>query len=189
LMVAFTSPKTWSFGEILTSTDMNTYVRDNTADLNGRMPVGIGANTAQVIKYDTFTTTSGSYVDITGLTVSITPTSATSLVLVLFTVTLGSTSDNFEWTSLRMRRNTTDIYIATSGTNPASGQHAGPNRGVTSSSGMLLDNPGTTSAVTYSAQVKTTIVGGGPPSATINRPGISDANLAPSNITVIEVKA
>jgi hypothetical protein len=27
--VAWTNPKTWSFGEVLTSTDMNTYVRDN----------------------------------------------------------------------------------------------------------------------------------------------------------------
>jgi hypothetical protein len=31
--VAFTSPKTWSFGEILTSTDMNVYVRDNSQAL------------------------------------------------------------------------------------------------------------------------------------------------------------
>ena len=31
--MAWTNPKTWSFGEVLTSTDMNTYVRDNTADL------------------------------------------------------------------------------------------------------------------------------------------------------------
>jgi hypothetical protein len=31
--VAWTNPKTWSFGEVLTSTDMNTYVRDNTSDL------------------------------------------------------------------------------------------------------------------------------------------------------------
>ena len=31
--MAWTNPKTWSFGEILTSTDMNTYVRDNTLEL------------------------------------------------------------------------------------------------------------------------------------------------------------
>jgi len=31
--VSWTNPKTWSFGEVLTSTDMNTYVRDNTSDL------------------------------------------------------------------------------------------------------------------------------------------------------------
>jgi hypothetical protein len=31
--VSFTTPKTWSFGEVLTSTDMNTYVRDNVAAL------------------------------------------------------------------------------------------------------------------------------------------------------------
>ena len=34
--MAFTTPKTWSFGEILTSTDMNTYVRDNTLFLSNR---------------------------------------------------------------------------------------------------------------------------------------------------------
>jgi hypothetical protein len=28
--MAWTSPKTWSFGEVLSSSDMNTYVRDNT---------------------------------------------------------------------------------------------------------------------------------------------------------------
>jgi hypothetical protein len=28
--VSWTSPKTWAFGEVLTSADMNTYVRDNT---------------------------------------------------------------------------------------------------------------------------------------------------------------
>jgi hypothetical protein len=31
--VSFTTPKTWAFGEVLTATDMNTYVRDNTAAL------------------------------------------------------------------------------------------------------------------------------------------------------------
>jgi hypothetical protein len=31
--VSFTAPKTWSPGEVLTSSDMNTYVRDNTQAL------------------------------------------------------------------------------------------------------------------------------------------------------------
>jgi len=34
--VSFTTPKTWAFGEVLTSTDMNTYVRDNTEELFDR---------------------------------------------------------------------------------------------------------------------------------------------------------
>jgi hypothetical protein len=34
--VSFTTPKTWSFGEVLTATDMNTYVRDNTQFLFDR---------------------------------------------------------------------------------------------------------------------------------------------------------
>ena len=31
--MSWTNPKTWSFGEVLTSADMNTYVRDNTEAL------------------------------------------------------------------------------------------------------------------------------------------------------------
>lgn len=31
--MAWTTPKTWSVGEVLTSSDMNTYVSNNTADL------------------------------------------------------------------------------------------------------------------------------------------------------------
>lgn len=35
--MAWNSPKTWAFGEVLTSSDMNTYVRDNTIDLDTRV--------------------------------------------------------------------------------------------------------------------------------------------------------
>ena len=53
-----------------------------------RLPTGTVLQVRSTTKTDTFTTTSGSYVDVTGLSVSITPTSATSNVFVLFQVLL-----------------------------------------------------------------------------------------------------
>ena len=44
---------------------------------------GIGSNVVQTVKTDTFTTTSTSFTAVTGLTATITPTSATSKVLVI----------------------------------------------------------------------------------------------------------
>jgi hypothetical protein len=41
--MAFTTPKTWTTGEVLTSADMNTFVRDNSADLNDSRIVRIYA--------------------------------------------------------------------------------------------------------------------------------------------------
>lgn len=35
--MTWTAPKTWAIGDVLTAADMNTYVRDNTGDLNARL--------------------------------------------------------------------------------------------------------------------------------------------------------
>jgi hypothetical protein len=48
-----------------------------------RLPAGSVLQVVSTVKTDTFTTVSSSYVDVTGLSVSITPTSATSKILVL----------------------------------------------------------------------------------------------------------
>lgn len=45
--MTWTLPKTWNVGDVLTSTDMNTYVRDNSNYLYGdtaRVPVPLAAN-------------------------------------------------------------------------------------------------------------------------------------------------
>jgi hypothetical protein len=51
-----------------------------------RLPAGSVLQVVSTEKVDTFSTTSGSFVDVTGLSVSITPTSATSNVFVLFQI-------------------------------------------------------------------------------------------------------
>jgi hypothetical protein len=51
---------------------------------------GIGPNVVQTVKTNTFTTTGTSFVDVTGLAVTITPTSATSRILVIVSMQWGS---------------------------------------------------------------------------------------------------
>ena len=53
---------------------------------------GIGSNVVQAVKTDEFTTSSSTYVDVTGLSVTITPSSDTSKVLLLAHVNGSSTA-------------------------------------------------------------------------------------------------
>ena len=58
--------------------------------------IGGGAvlQVVQTVKSDVFSSTSGSYVDITGMSASITPTSASSRIAVFISFTAGSTAIN-----------------------------------------------------------------------------------------------
>lgn len=111
-------------------------------------------------KTDTFTTTSTSFVDITGLSVTITPSSATNSVLIMAMIT-GSNDAGVGLQYLRLMRGATAIAI---------GDAAGSRQQVTAflspsdtdlNMGMTghitwIDNPATTSAVTYKLQLVTT---------------------------------
>jgi hypothetical protein len=103
--VSFTSPKTWSFGEILTSTDMNTYVRDNSIALFGR---GV-QQVKQVMTTADFSTASTTPVDVTGVTISITPENAGNRILMLFIANVAN-SLNSRRNYYQFRRNTTDLF-------------------------------------------------------------------------------
>lgn len=58
--MTWTTPKTWTTGDVLTAADMNTYVRDNTSDLDTRLTplesglvvIGSGSGTASSIAID-----------------------------------------------------------------------------------------------------------------------------------------
>jgi hypothetical protein len=99
----------------------------------------------------TATTTSGTYAD-TNLTATITPSSATSKVLVLVSQHVGGNGVSQVTTSvnLRIMRDATAIWtsapVMNLGTNPQLHQY---NLRV---SPMILDSPATTSAVTYKTQ-------------------------------------
>jgi hypothetical protein len=193
--VAFTTPKTWSFGEILTSTDMNTYVRDNTEALRA---AGLGTNVVQTVKADTFTTTSTSYTIITGLTASITPVSNTSKVLVLVNVPISQNSvADANAVYLAVFRSTSNLVVPTSPGNRVPTFVAERNPGnlghtMNNASFFLLDSPASDTAQTYEVHMRTNGASGSPVGL-VNR-SVTDTDSAAfprgvATITLIEVAA
>lgn len=146
-------------------------------------------------KTDTQSTTSNSFTDITGLSVSITPSSTSSKILVLCTVCISST---FYWCPVRVLRDSTQINAPDA---------AGSNRLLvngcqttqTASTYMMmtvpitvLDSPSSTSALTYKAQFAV-LNSGGSYSAEVNRTSRDSDNSngydprGSSSITVLEI--
>jgi hypothetical protein len=146
-------------------------------------------------KTDTFTTTSSSYVDVTGLSATITPRSTSSKILVVSSVSLGvMTSTTGEGGGARLVRDSTPLAI---GDVVGSRYQASASNGIATvgqfdnllinHSVTFLDSPSTTSTVTYKIQV----VNPSADTTTVNRTGV-DGNTAntprtASSITLIEV--
>jgi len=105
-----------------------------------------------------FTTTSGTYIDVTGLSISITPTSSSSKIFILYSV-FGSSTNH---AAMRLVRDSTAINVGTAAGSrivasaigfQVDGSATGYEGGVVS--GNFVDSPNTTSAVTYKIQVLT----------------------------------
>ena len=104
-------------------------------------------------KTDTFTTTSTTFTDITGLSVSITPTLNTSKVLVC--ATYQDTMTESQTGFVRLMRDSTAIAIgdtAGSRTRSTTVSRGLANNEISTHSIMFLDSPATTSATTYKLQ-------------------------------------
>ena len=124
---------------------------------------GVGGKVLQVVntlKQDTFTTSSDSLVDITGMSASITPSSSANKILILVSLTYGGADYNFHG---QLLRNSTQIAKASSGTNPVTLAMSASWRtsyDMYSHSISFLDTPSTTSAITYKMQVRSQVTGG-----------------------------
>jgi hypothetical protein len=95
-----------------------------------------------------FSTSSTSFVDWTGLTLSITPQSTDSKVLIFLTApSNGGSSISASQTLIELQRNGTTIF------EPIVMQTEGAANSVAGSN-MYLDSPGLTSAITYKARVR-----------------------------------
>lgn len=106
----------------------------------------------QTVKIDTFSTTSTSYTDITGMSVSITPSSSSNKILVV--VSANSGISNTYKGLFQLLRGATAIGGGTAvGSRSSSmGAYSGPSYTGQNVSYMYLDSPATTSATTYKLQ-------------------------------------
>ena len=115
----------------------------------------------QAVKTDTFSTTSSTFTDVTGLSVSITPTSSTSKILVKVSLGFvsGYASNSSTYPHFVLVRGSTQIGKGTT----ASGNRTNCSFAVltnlhggysgTAASFEFLDSPATTSATTYKLQM------------------------------------
>jgi hypothetical protein len=162
------------------------------AGLSAAGPAGIGSNVVQTVKTDTFITSSGTYTTVTGLTVSITPTLATSKILVIADVKVGQTNSG-RTANIRLVRGASALYVGdaassrTSSSFGAVGQFSTAGFGMFGPTLVFLDSPNTTSSTTYGFEIMSPNSG----SAVVNRYGddADDSNRprTASSITVIEV--
>ena len=152
---------------------------------SGQVPVQV----KQTVKTDTFTMSSTTFADITGLSVSITPTSSANKILVIAHVNnVGTTSTSSS--GIRLMRDSTAISVgdaAGSRLQVSGGSNYG-NFGVTITpdSIFFLDSPATTSSVTYKVQIQAYSS-----TAYVNRSGVDTSDPAyyrtVSSITVMEI--
>jgi hypothetical protein len=124
-----------------------------------KMPTGSVLQVVQTVKSDTFSAQPGqnTWVDITGLSVSITPTSATSKILVFIDVAVGHSTQTTGAANVRLVRNSTPIYIGDAAGSRARSIASWPYEFAQYTlirySGVYLDSPATTSPTTYKYQI------------------------------------
>jgi len=147
------------------------------------LPTGSVLQVVNTFKNDTFSSSSQSFIDITGLSVSITPTSSSSKILVLVQFLSAATGANSP--RYNLVRDSTNIAQPSGGTAPSSVQ-LNTASSSTSLQGCIifLDSPATTSSTTYKLQGRTD-----GNSFVINRRGDNADATSVSSITVMEIAA
>jgi hypothetical protein len=162
----------------------------------GNTSVGKILQVVSTTKTDQFTTTSTSMTDVTGMSATITPSSASSKIFIDVKLLVGGTANNYA--SFNLLRDSTHIAVPTgsalwtgSGRNTSFGALSHENSYQLVQTGLnFLDTPNTTSATTYKLQVS----GYSSRTISINKPTSGDTNYTyPANgvstITLMEVAA
>ena len=177
---------TYTAGQVLTAASLN--ANFSFAALGGKL-----GQVVSTTKTDTFTLASATYTDVTGLSLSITPTSATSKIYVIATMAGGGQTVNTQGFG-QFVRNSTAVAVGDAAGSRVQATfpiailaNAFTAFGLTAS---FLDSPATTSATTYKIQIRNETGGG---TVYINR-SENDANSASggryvSTITALEILA
>jgi hypothetical protein len=142
------------------------------------LPAGSVLQVVSVTKSDVFTTTSGSYVDVTGLSASITPTSASSKILVVANLSYSASSGRDA--AFQILRGATVIPAGVTGS-VLNGAYSFSMFSVAQS---YLDSPATTSATTYKIQVYISA-----DTLYVNRRALDTSFTGQSTITLMEIAA
>lgn len=111
----------------------------------------------QTVKTDTFTTSSNTFVDVTGLSVTITPTSVSSKILVIANLSLGSNAASSGAPQVLLLRGSTGLRlgdVAGSRTQVSSGASVFASNTIAGCDITYLDSPASTSAQTYKIQLR-----------------------------------
>ena len=158
------------------------------------LPAGSVLQTVQAVKSDTQSTTSITRVDVSGLSVNITPTSASSKILVMLDVAVGTAESTGSLGAVHLMRDSTDIYIGDAASNRArttaqiDNSSGDMSYNITRNNAVYLDSPATTSQITYKVQFKTY---NGANAVYINQSGNDSdqtfINRLASSITVMEI--
>ena len=157
------------------------------------IPTDGGGGIVQVkhaLKTDAFSTSSTSFVDITGLSVTLTPKFSTSKFLVTYHVTVGHNTQTQNTVQLVRQVGGSDTVINPVAYNQGTSlqffgsSNAGWDRGVMAY--QIIDSPGTASAVNYRLR---TYIYSSSVIQYINRCHNSSNNTGTSVLTVMEVSA
>ena len=162
----------------------------------GKLASGVGGKIVQVkstTKTDTFSTTSTSFTDVTGLSIAITPSSSSNKILVIYTTK--TAMEDVHIGHIRLMRDSTAIFIGdASGSRTSTSGHnrnmSGGTQELFDFSGAHLDSPSSTSSLTYKLQVQSATAGR---EIAVNRTygdaNSGEASRTASSITVLEVSA
>jgi len=159
------------------------------ADALDQAGAGIGSNVVQATKTDTQTISSTSLVDVTGLSATITPSSATAKVLIIARVNYSVAGT--ERAAFSLLRGATEVFIADAASSRGRATHAGMSQSSDSMKDVTmvyLDSPASAAATTYKVQGANSAS-----SLYINRTG-TDTNSSTwwrgtSSLLVVEVAA
>jgi len=177
---------------ITNSSPGTTYSAGNGISISGttiKSAAGAIISVSQTYYPGTFSTTSTSFTNVTGLALSVTPKTSTSQLLVFVNI-YGSNSTSTATTLFCLLRNGTSVGGGTAVSNNPSviGMGSIPyNSQVLSTSICYLDSPATTSTVTYQVQMS---VQSGYTGTVGYAPGAADNSTYgryPATITVLEV--
>jgi len=148
------------------------------------LPTGSVLQVVSTTKTDTFSMTGGTFVDITGLSATITPTSATSKIFIIVNLAVSS-SGGAGLNTFNLVRNSTNISQPATTPTFAGTFCAYLDLGdnILPLAINFLDSPATTSATTYKLQMKSNTG-----TQYVNRRSSADSAFT-STITVMEIAA